>query len=287
MRNLWGADAMTRARASMLAIAMLGTTSSAFAQAALAPHLAAYRLALHDQAGAGALVEARGGLVIEWRLECDGWVSRQRLGFVASTDGGGPINHDVRFTSWESADGTRLRYVVRSFEDNELKEEYRGLAELEAGGAGVADFSAPRKEAVKLPPGTVFPTEHMQLVLDAAAAGQRFVSHEVFDGFGFDALTQVTSVIGESRPAKPTDAGSAERTDVDRAEQTGVGSEKGQAWPVSMAYYNIERGEETPQFEASFLLDDRGILHDVLLDYGDFRLDATLEQLELLDRPDC
>ena len=261
---------MTRARASMLAIALLGTTSSAFAQAALAPHLAAYRLALHDQAGTGALVEARGGLVIEWRLECDGWVSRQRLGFVASTDGGGPINHDVRFTSWESADGTRLRYVVRSFEDNELKEEYRGLAELEGGG-GVADFSAPRKEAVKLPPGTVFPTEHMQLVLDAAAAGQRFVSHEVFDGFGFDALTQVTSVIGESRPAKPTD----------------VGSEKGQAWPVSMAYYNIERGEETPQFEASFLLDDRGILHDVLLDYGDFRLDATLEQLELLDRPDC
>jgi EipB-like len=278
---------MTRPRALMLAIAMLGTTSSAFAQAALAPHLAAYRLGLHDQTGTSALIEARGGLVIEWRLECDGWVSRQRLGFVASIEGGGTMNHDVRFTSWESTDGTRLRYVVRSFEDDELKEEYRGLAELEAGGGGIADFSAPHKEAVKLPPGTVFPTEHMQLVLDAAAAGQRFISHEVFDGFGFDALTQVTSVIGEARPVQRTHAGSAGRTEVDPAGQTGVGAGKGQAWPVSMAYHNVELGEETPQFEASFLLDDRGILHDVLLDYGDFRLDASLEQLELLDRPDC
>jgi len=262
---------MTRARALIVAIALLGTTSSAFAQATLAPHLAAYRLGLHDQAGTSALVEARGGLVIEWRLECDGWVSRQRLGFVASTEGGDAINHDVRFTSWESADGTRLRYVVRSFEDNELQEEYRGLAELEADGGGVADFTAPREEAIKLPPGTVFPTEHMQLVLDAAAAGQRFISHEVFDGFGFDALTQVTSVIREARPA----------------EQSDVGSEEGQAWPVSMAYYNIERDEDTPQFQATFLLDDRGVLHDVLLDYGDFRLDATLEKLELLERPAC
>jgi hypothetical protein len=258
----------------MPAIALLGTASSALAQAALQPHVAAYRLGLDNRHGPGALTDVRGGLVIEWRLECDGWLSRQRLGFDAATDAGGSINHDVRFASWEAVDGSRLRYVVRSFEDDRLQEEYRGIAELEPDDGGVADFTDPRETEVELPPGTVFPTEHLQRVLEAADAGARFVSHEVFDGFGFDSLTQVTSVIGMPRPLEPV---------------PGIAPEAASksAWPVNMAYYNIEQGEDGPEFEATFMLDDKGVLYEVGLDYGDFRLEATLEKLELLERPNC
>jgi EipB-like len=267
---------MTRAWLLMLAMALPGTAGGALAQAALQPHIAAYRVGLDSRPGvASALIEARGGLVIEWRRECDGWVSRQRLGFVATTDAGDTVNHDVRFSSWEAMDGSRLRYVVRSFQNDRLQDEFRGIAELQQDDGGVADFTAPRKETVELPPGTVFPTEHIRQVLEAAVAGSRFVSHQVFDGFGFDSLTQVTSVIGAARPLEPG-AGVAS--------QAGSGSS---AWPVNMAYYNVERDEQAPEFEATFLLDDKGILHDVGLDYGDFRLDAKLEQLELLAPPDC
>jgi hypothetical protein len=274
--------AMTRAWILMPAIGLVVTAGSALAQVALQPHLAAYRLALDSQRGASALVDVRGGLVIEWQRECDGWVSRQRLGFVAATEDGGSISHDVRFTSWEASDGSLLRYVVRSFENGELQEEYRGVAELETDDGGVADFTEPHEEEVTLPPGTVFPTEHIQLVLEAAEAGKQFVSHEVFDGFGFDALTQVTSVIGAPRPLEPLPGHAPD-----------VGSKS--AWPVSMAYFNVDRGdsgdvdrgESEPEFEANFMLDAKGVLYDVNLDYGDFRLDANLEQLELLDRPSC
>jgi hypothetical protein len=265
---------MSRVWISMSAIALLCTAGSAPAQAILQPHLAAYRLVLDSQPGASALLEVRGGLVIEWQRECDGWVSRQRLGFVASTEGGETISHDVRFSSWEASDGSLLRYVVRSYENDALQEEYRGIAELAPDDGGVADFTAPHEEAVALPPGTVFPTEHMQLVLEAAEAGRRFVSHEVFDGFGFDALTQVTSVIGAPRPLEPLPGHAPD-----------VGSKA--AWPVSMAYYNIERGEDGPDFQATFLLDANGVLYDVKLDYGDFQLAASLEQLEVLEAPAC
>jgi len=265
---------MTRAWLLMLAMALPGTAGSVLAQAALQPHIAAYRVGLDSRPGeASALSDAVGGLVIEWRLACDGWLSRQRLGFVGTIDGGGTINHDVRFTSWEAMDGSRLRYVVRSFENDQLQSEFRGIAELQEDG-GVADFTAPRKETVALPPGTVFPTEHIRQVLEAAAAGARFVSHEVFDGFDFDALRQVTSVIGAERPLEP---------------QPGIAAEGSgeHAWPLSMAYYKVQRGEQEPEFEATFLLDDKGILYDVGLDYGDFRLRGELEQLELLQRPAC
>ena len=265
---------MFRLWMSMTATGLLCTAGGALAEAALQPHLAAYRLDLDRQAGASALLEVRGGLVIEWQRECDGWASRQRLGFVAATEGGEPFSHDVRSTSWETSDGLRLRYVVRSYENEELLDEYRGIAELEPEDGGVADFTTPSETAVELPPGTVFPTAHMQLVLEAAEAGQRFVSHDVFDGFGFDALTQVTSVIGAPRPLEPLPGHAPE-----------VGSKA--AWPVSMAYYNLGREEAGPDFEASFMLDAKGVLYDVKLDYGDFQLAATLEQLEMLDTPAC
>jgi len=254
---------------------LIGFSQAASAQAALQPHIAAYRLGLHAKQGASALLEVRGGLVIEWRLACDGWLSRQRLGFVATTDEGPSFSHDVRFSSWEAIDGSRLEYTIRSYNDDGLQEEYRGEARLEQDKAGgLANFSTPREHEVKLPPGTVFPTDHLQRVLAGAREGVRFLSHEVFDGWGFDALTQITSVIGRPKEMEPPTGGATRAVE-------------GRAWPVSMAYYNVEHATDTPEFEANFLLGENGVLSDLVLDYGDFSLDATLEKLELLDRPDC
>lgn len=259
----------------MCAALLADGAQAALAVPALEPHLAAYRLALQDRPGTSGLLEVRGGLVIEWRLSCDGWLSRQRLGFVASTESGEGVSHDVRFSSWESIDGSRLEYSIRRYRGEELDEEYRGEARLRPDSSGgIAIFSTPEKREVDLPPGAIFPTDHLQRVLADAANGKRFVSHEVFDGWGFDALTQITSVIGPPRriPAavdQPTDP------------------QDWQAWPISMAYYNVERATDTPEFEASFLLSENGVLRDLILDYGEFRLGATLEKLELIDRPEC
>jgi EipB-like len=276
MRRPNDLPALARARTGALALALMVAGAAApAAAAALEPHVAAYRLGLHEKRGASALEEVRGGLVIEWRLACDGWLSRQRLGFVATTEEGQGFSHDVRFSSWEAIDGSRLRYTIRSFGNDGPQEGYRGEAALENGeGGGVASFAEPQQHDVKLPPGTVFPTEHLQRVLAGAEAGMHFLSHEVFDGWGFDALTQITSVIGQPQQlAAPADAALA--------------GASGRAWPVSMAYYNVENPTEEPEFEASFVLIENGVLSDLVLDYGEFSLDATLEKLELLDHPDC
>ena len=259
---------------AILALA-LALSPASTAEAALQPHLAAYRLGLHEKQGTSALLEVRGGLVIEWRLACDGWLSRQRLGFVATTESGPSFSHDVRFSSWEAIDGSRLQYTIRSYNESGLQEEFRGEARLEQGETGgLASFSTPREQEVKLPPGTVFPTDHLERVLAGARDGVRFLSHEVFDGWGFDALTQITSVIGQAKEVRPL-AGAAADAPAERA------------WPVSMAYYGVEDPADTPEFEASFLLVENGVLRELVLDYGDFILDATLEKLELLERPEC
>jgi hypothetical protein len=267
---------IARSRSGVLALALfVAAAPLPAAGATLEPHLAAYRLGLHARRGASALLEVRGGLVIEWRLACDGWLSRQRLGFVATTEEGQGFSHDVRFSSWEATDGSRLEYTIRSFGDEGPQEAYRGEAVLERGaGGGVASFAEPQEQDVKLPPGTIFPTDHLQRVLSGAEEGTHFLSHEVFDGWGFDALTQITSVIGQAKQVEPPP-------------QAALAGAAGRAWPVSMAYYNVENSTDTPEFEASFLLIENGVLSELVLDYGEFSLDATLEKLELLEPPDC
>jgi hypothetical protein len=252
---------------------LLGPTT---AFAALEPHRAAYRLSLVSSHQMSGLSGVTGGLVIEWQRACDGWLSHQRLGFVAATESAGDFNHDVRFSSWESIDGSKMRYTVRSYDGDLLREEYMGKAEITSPDrGGVAVFSKPDRREVDLPPGTVFPTQHIKQVLAEAHDGRSFTSHDVFDGWGFDALTQVTSAIGRQRPYQPSN---------DDELSSDVNAE---AWPISMAYYNTTQKSDLPEFEAEFMLTDQGVLQELLLDYGDFRLKATLAEFELLEKPAC
>jgi hypothetical protein len=261
------------AAASMLATVAGSSTARAAPTADLLPHLAAYRLSLADAESSSGVTQVRGGLVLEWRAACDGWLSQQRLGFVAESDEGPGFTYDVRFSSWESRDNTQLRFNVRSFDGPRMQEEFRGLARLEAPGAkGTARYSLPEGDVVELPAGTIFPTEHVADLVEAAQAGERVVSRQVFDGSGENALTRATAIIG--RPEAVRLAG-------------GTGEER--RWPVGIAYFGEGKAEDDalPQFEISFDLSEGGVLHDVKLDYGEFTLDARLEKLETFDRPDC
>lgn len=263
-------DGLLSRRCVVIAAGLTMAVAPAAAAAGLEPHRAAYRLSLAGQTQPGDLIDVQGGLVIEWQLTCDGWLSQQRLGFIASTDDGRGFTHDVRFSSWEALDGQKLQYAVRSYQGASVEEEYRGEASLNGAG-GSAHFRSPEVNEVELPAGTVFPTEHLELVLDDAVAGERFVSHKVFDGWGYDALTQITTAIGQSRMLDPAKGGAGQV----------------RVWPVSMAYYNVSEQSDLPEFEANFLLDEHGVLRELSLHYGDFSLEATLEDLERLERPAC
>jgi hypothetical protein len=256
--------------AAALALVLLASPAPAAPPVELLSHRAAYRLSLLRSDGAAALSQVRGRLVLEWRAACDGWLSQQRLGFVATAEEGPGFTYDVRFSSWESRDSTQLRFNVRSFDGEELKEEFRGLARLEGpGGAGTAAYSLPEEDEIELPAGTIFPTAHVEQLIEAARAGERLVTRQVFDGSGEDALTRATAVIGDPKTAKRADGGEERR------------------WPVSLAYFPIVADDALPQFEISFDLSEGGVLHGVTLDYGEFTLKADLEKLETFARPSC
>lgn len=249
-----------------LVVALLWPLGATAAPVELLSHRAAYRLSLANEPTAGGFLSVRGALVMEWRSSCEGWLSAQQLGFVAQTSEGREVTFDVRFSSWESLDNTQLRFNIRSFDESGASEEFRGQAVLEGvGGPGLVRYAVPAGTTIRLPSGTLFPTEHLRRLIDAGRNGQNFVAHEVFDGSGPEALTRVAAVIGAPRDSAPGP----------------------RRWPVHLAYYMVDETDATPQFELTFQLAEDGVLHDVLLDYGDFALRAELEQVERLAVPEC
>ena len=259
------------AAAFALLAAMSAPAVAAAPAVELLSHRAAYRLSLADAESGSGLSQVRGGLVLEWRAACDGWISQQRLGFVAEANDGPGFAYDVRFSSWESLDNTQLRFNVRSFDGPNMHEEFRGLAELMApGGTGTVHYQIPDGQDVSLPAGTIFPTEHVADLIAAAQAGEHIVNRQVFDGSGEEALTKATAVIGTARTSALPSGGGAEPR-----------------WPVSIAYFSMDGADVLPQFEIAFDLSAGGVLSNVRLDYGEFTLKAELEKLETFDRPDC
>jgi hypothetical protein len=242
--------------------------TAAAAPADIVPHRAFYELRLAGRSST--LVDADGALAVEWRAQCGGVASRQRLGFVGSLLGGGELDYDVRVSTWEAADDRRMRFSMRSFQNGRLMEEYRGQARMpEGGGPGRATYTVPAGREMRLPPDTLFPTAHMEQLIDEAAAGAAVASAALFDGAGVggDALTFVTAAIGDPLPS-PADGE--------------------QAWPMALAYHTFAEDEgEAPLFELSFQLSDEGVMRNVVLDYGPFALRARLTRFERLSAPRC
>ena len=247
------------------------------AAAELLPHSAIYALTLaKDQANFGAVVDARGKLQFEWEGVCDGWLVRQRAQIIITHKDDSEVSFGWSLNSWESNDGLSYRFFIRRFMADGTEEEIRGSARLEADGSGgEADFTAPEARSFELPGGTIFPTRHSVDVIDAMKAGEVPLWRVVFDGSGEEGLYGINVVLARDLPDDMPASIAAPMLD-------GL-----ESWRVGVAYFGMEDSASEPEFEQEMRLFDNGVVDQLLLDYGDFTLDATLADIEQLAAPDC
>ncbi|OFX03399.1 MAG: hypothetical protein A3D94_21090 [Alphaproteobacteria bacterium RIFCSPHIGHO2_12_FULL_66_14] len=244
----------------------------------LAPHRATYDMKLSVARPNSGIVEVNGRMVLENVDSCEGWEVKQRIKLTFLRNDAEEFSTDSSFTSYETKDGLALRFSVRNIQDDEVEEELRGHADLAAIGAkGRATFTLPEARSFELPAGTLFPTTHLALIIRHARDGDKSASYSVFDGARLDGAFLVNAVIG--RPPRTTGA-PAVRGD--------VGLLRNQpAWGVRFAFFAAGDQGAYPEYELALDLLGNGIARSMLLDYGDFAVDARLVQLQALPRPKC
>ena len=259
----------------------LGAGPAALAAGAadrLEPHRAIYGLRLaKSQPGGAAVTSARGKLEFEWSDVCDGWSIRQRTRIIVTHADGSEIDFGWTLTAWEAKDGLSYRFFIRRLFGGGGEETMRGEARLDGPGlGGTASYVEPEEQTVTLPKGTVFPSQHNFLVIDAAEAGALPLWRTVFDGSGDDGgLYGVNVALAAAMPP-----GAALSLDAPLLHEA-------PSWRVVVAYFDPEDESAPPAFEQQLRLFANGVVDELVLDYGDFTLDAELVDLEPLPPPDC
>lgn len=239
------------------------------------PHRALYEMRLADSDANSSVNNVGGKMMFTWADACDGWTIEQRLDLGFFYNGGSKQRVKTSLATWEAKDGSAFRFSVRRTVNGEEKETFQGHAQLAKDGSGNAEYSKPDGKEVNLSPKTLFPTVHTLQILRQALAGQHHVTGSVFDGADEPGQNDVSAFIGrEEKIVSPKDAQHKELR-------------QGRGWPVQMAFFSPDNKSGTPDYEMEMTLLENGVAHDLLIDYGDFTVKATLKEIEPLKKPAC
>ncbi len=239
------------------------------------PHRAVYDLALKTSGSDSGITGVRGRMVLEWADACEGYTTTQQIRMRIEQAQGRLIDSDFSGASWESKDGNQFRFKIRNVIDGDVVEEFGGLAKRDgARQKGVVRMRIPVASTIPLPAGTVFPSEHANILTREARNGAKRIEVRVFDGTGeeglFDAIAFVTGHVAGG----DTSTGLVELDDQE-------------AWRMRMAYFRVGDTSGLPDYEVGFRLFANGVADQLVLDYGDFVVDSRIAHFEALPASGC
>ncbi len=268
--------------AALAAISSTAFLGAAGAQTAprlhdtLAPHRAVYDISLARTKDGSGVSSAEGKMVFEVTGNaCDGYKMRQRMVVNIGDEEGNLGLLDFRITTFESGDGDVYSFDSRTTVNKEVVEAVAGEARRHGSSIEVS-LKEPSEKKVTLDGAVLFPSQHLQAILDAARANRRFFAADIYEGAGTgEASDEASAAIGGAMPA------------------TDAPLRRVRHWPVSVGYFDPEHptesplGEELPTYQMSFTLYENGVTNDLVMDYGDYALFGSLKQIEPLAVSDC
>jgi hypothetical protein len=250
-----------------------------------APHRAVYDLSLADSTAGSGVSGITGRMVYELTgSPCEGYTQKMRFVTVMTNQEGTETVSDLRNSSWEEADGRKLRFSSTQYQNDQLADASQGNAARSKGSTPVVgvELLKPAKKHVSLPADIYFPMQHATKLVRAAKNGVRFITANLYDGSEQgEKYYLTTTVIGNKYGANdkipPSSFKGANHLD-------GVAS-----WPMTIAYFDAGKDDQdqTPAYELSFRYFENGVTSNLKIDYGEFAIRGELKELTLLDAKKC
>ena len=277
---------LRRLRLSLAAFLVLGA-AAAHAQVApplrnvIVPHRAVYEISLARTDEGSGVSTAAGRMVFEITgSSCRGYSMRQRMVVNIGDEEGNVGQLDFRITTFESGSGDLYSFDSKTTLNQEVVEAVEGEARRVGSGVEVK-LKQPAEKTVQLEADTLFPSQHLQVILEAALADRRFVAADIYEGAG----------TGEGRDSASAAIGRSLQSGPQGPLRGGV-----RHWPISIGYFDsadennskADFGEETPTYQMQFTLYENGVTNNLVMDYGNYALSGALEKIEPLEAAtDC
>lgn len=272
---------VSRLVGAVFCLALTGAACAGASAAPLAAHRAAYDISLidPDSPSLGSVqtpVAATGLIAYEFRgSACDGYTSSFRQMTKMERSEGAPLAMDVNATSFEAADGASMRFKIDT-QGVQDAPPVAGTATRSANDDLKVELTEPAAKTIDFGRDVLFPTQHVERLIDAARSGGGVVQARVYDGSDTGTKIYATmAVIGKEATKPSEDATNAEALkDVRR-------------WPVVVSYFNEASKDTAPEYTLSYDLYENGVSGSLKLDYGTFALRAQLRRLEILPASVC
>jgi hypothetical protein len=246
------------------------------------PHIAVYDLALHKAGDRLGLIAVIGRLAIEVSgSECEDWTVNFRMVSQFLNEDQTTRLLDTQSSTWEAGDGKSINVSQRHFIDSSLDSESKVTATRDLNGRTHGTVDKPNPQDFELAKGTIFPVMHLKRLLETAERGDIRDESSVFDGTeGSKSYTAIT-FIGKLQPK------GTHKTQI-KSEEASLAMVK--VWPAVISYYEqtqSENGDGLPTYEVAVEMFENGLSGDMLIDYGDYALDAKLANLQLKPYGKC
>ncbi len=273
---------------TVVAVATLGLlllaadTRAVQAQAAsapvLAPHRAVYDLRLDGRRPARGIDQVRGRILFETSgNRCEGFTTAFRQVVEMSMNGNSMVM-DLRTSHFEEGDGSSFRFTSRSTQNGRPHLETEGSATRVPDAVRLA-VRRPREINSQIDRTTIFPTEHLIRIVEAAREGHNILEVKVYDGAETgEKLYNATAVIGRRiAPGSGEPEGAARNPKLAELAR----------WPVTISYFEAGLDSPNPLYSISFELYENGVSRQLVINYSEFSLRGDLASIEWQPETAC
>jgi hypothetical protein len=277
-----------RTSLAVLAIAAVACGPAKAAGGAFLPHQALYDLNLLKSRGSNTINSARGRILYNFSgSTCEGYTSEFRQVSELEIGEGKVTLSDLRSSSWEDGAGKSYRFKIDARMNDSESSPVDGIAER-SGDHITVKLKQPEAKTFTLDGATVFPTEQIHRIIDAARQGKSLLELTVYDGSdNGQKVYNTLTVIGQ--PITPDKADKAKV--LSDPSTTNEQMKSLTRWPVTVSYYDHDAktndGEQTPVYAMSFELFENGVSRALVLDYNDFVISGALGKFDVKDAKPC
>ena len=249
------------------------------------PHEALYDLNLVKSRGSNPVNSARGRILYNFSgSACEGYTSEFRQVSELDVGEGKVMLSDLRSTSWEDGAGKSYRFKIDARTNDADSNPVDGIAER-TGDHITVKLKQPVTKTFTLDGHTVFPTQQIQRIIEAARAGKSVLELMVYDGSdNGEKLYNTLSVIGA--PITPDKAVNSPDPATSSEQMKSL-----TRWPVTVSYFDrdakAKESEQTPVYAMSFELFENGVSRALVLDYNDFVISGSLGKFDVKDTKDA
>jgi len=248
-------------------------------------HQALYDLNLVKSRGSNAINSARGRILYNFSGNaCEGYTSEFRQ--VSELESGEDklTLSDLRSTTWEDGAGKSFRFKIDARMNDADSSPVDGVAER-TGDHVTVKLKQPEAKTLTLDGNTVFPTQQIQRIIEAAQAGKSLLELTVYDGSdNGEKVYNTLTVIGQPIPGDRSITSPDPSTNSDAMKSL-------TRWPVTVSYFDHgakpTEGEQTPVYAMSFELYENGVSRALVLDYNDFVISGALGKFDVKDSKPC